>query len=251
MTGGYDDALFERLAEAEPHSFWYRVRARLIVDVVRKFSPDARDVLEVGSGSGGVLLALHQALPGVRIVGAEPAAAGIALARSRLPREVELVEADVLDMPFVEEFDFVGAFDVLEHVADDAAALAALAQAARPGGSVAIFAPQHPRLWSDMDRIAHHVRRYRRRDLAAKVRGAGLEIEFEGSFVSTLLPAMVASRVIRKLLRRQYDPIAELEPRVLNPILEPILDVERRLVRRGLSLPFGATLIVIGRKRLP
>ncbi len=247
MTGGYDDALFELLAEAEPHSFWYRARARLIVDVVRRFFPDARDLLEVGSGSGGVLLALHHAFPELRLVGAEPSPEGIAVARRRLPDEIELVEADVLALPYEESFDVVGAFDVLEHVEDDEAALRGVARAARRG--VVILVPQHPRLWSDMDRIAQHVRRYRRRDLASKAESVGLDVVYVGSFVSSLLPALVASRGARRLLRRPYDPVAELHPGALNRVFERILDGERKLIGRGFSLPFGASLLLVARKR--
>jgi SAM-dependent methyltransferase len=247
LSGGYDDALFERLAEAEPHSFWYRARARLIVDVVRRFFPDARDLLEVGSGSGGVLLALQRAFPELRLVGAEPSAQGIALARRRLPAEIELVEADVLALPYEEAFDVVGAFDVLEHVEDDEAALLGLATAAREG--VVLLVPQHPRLWSDMDRVAQHARRYRRRELAAKAEAAGLEVVYTSSFVSSLLPAMVASRSVRRLLRRPYDPVSELRPGPLNPVFERVLDGERRLIGRGVSLPFGASLLLVARKR--
>jgi SAM-dependent methyltransferase len=248
MSGGYDDELFRRLAEAEPRSFWYRARARLIVDLVRKHFPEARDLLEVGSGSGGVLLALRQAFPNLRLVGAEPSAEGLALARERLPSEIELVELDVRAMPYREAFDVVGAFDVLEHVVDDGAALAGLAQAARPGGGVILLVPQHPRLWSDMDRIARHVRRYRRDELRRKAEAAGVEVEYIGSFVSALLPAMIASRVLRRLSRRAYDPVAELEPGPLNVVFERILDGERKLIERGVSLPFGGSLVLVGRK---
>jgi len=252
MTGGYDDELFRRLAEAEPRSFWYRARARLIVDLVRKHFPGARDLLEVGSGSGGVLLALHRALPELRLVGAEPAAEGLALARERLPSEIELVELDVRAMQYRDTFDVVGAFDMLEHVEDDDTALAGLAQAARPGGGVILLVPQHPWLWSEMDRVARHVRRYRRGELRRKAEAAGVEVEYVGSFVSALLPAMIASRVLRGLSRRPYDPVAELEPGPFNRTLEKVLDAERKLIGRGVSLPFGGSLILVGRRpRLP
>jgi SAM-dependent methyltransferase len=249
MSGGYDEELFRRLVEAEPRSFWYRARARLIVDLVRKHFPDARDVLEVGSGSGGVLLALREAFPELRLVGAEPSGEGLALARERLPSEIELVELDVRAMPYRDAFDVVGAFDVLEHVVEDGAALAGLVQAARPGGGVILLVPQHPRLWSDMDRIARHVRRYRRGELRRKAEAAGVEVEFIGSFVSTLLPAMIASRVVRGLSRRPYDPVAELEPGRLNSVFERVLDGERKLIGRGVALPFGGSLLLVGRKR--
>jgi hypothetical protein len=64
-----------------------------------------------------------------------------------------------------------------------------------------------------------------------------------------LLPAMIVSRAGRRLLRRPYDPVAELTPGPLNGVFERILDGERRLIARGVRLPVGASLMLVGRKR--
>jgi len=126
--------------------------------------------------------------------------------------------------------------------------LAQMRGAVRAGGGVILLVPQHPRLWSAMDDVAHHVRRYTRRELVGKVRRAGFEVERATSFVSSLLPAMIASRAARRLSRKPYDPVAELRPGALNGVLERILDGERRLIERGVSLPAGGSLLVVGRK---
>jgi SAM-dependent methyltransferase len=73
--------------------------------------------------------------------------------------------------------------DVLEHILDDRAALASLARALRPGGSLIIHTPLAPqRHWLrrfDLDNCprADHVRQgYNEEDLQTKVRASGLEI---------------------------------------------------------------------------
>ena len=243
----YDAALFEALAAVESVSFWFRARNRLIVSTLRRRFPDAQSLLELGCGTGFVLEALRSAFPGWRLVGSELYEEGLAVARSRL-RDVELVQADARALPFRDEFDVVGAFDVLEHVTEDEAVLGEMHAAVRPGGGIVVLVPQHPRLWSAMDDVAHHVRRYRRRDLVAKVRAAGFRVEQASSFVSTLLPAMVVSRAARRLSPRPYDPVAELRPGALNALFERVLDGERRLIERGVSLPVGGSLLVVGRK---
>jgi SAM-dependent methyltransferase len=245
----YDVGLYEALAEAEPHSFWFRARNRLIVSTLRRHFPDARSLLELGCGTGFVLEALHAAFPALRLVGSELYEEGLAVARRRLP-DVELVQLDARELPYRDEFDVVGAFDVLEHVDEDEAVLAEAHRAVRPGGGVVLLVPQHPRLWSAMDDVAHHVRRYTRRELVAKAVGAGFDVERVTSFVSSLLPAMAASRAARRLLRRPYDPVAELRPGALNGVFERILDGERRLIERGVSLPAGGSLLLVGRKRV-
>jgi SAM-dependent methyltransferase len=243
----YDAALFDALAAVEPESFWFRARNRLIVSILRRHFPDAASMLELGCGTGFVLEALGAAFPGRRLVGSELYEEGLAVARARLPG-VELVRADARALPWRDEFDVIGAFDVLEHVEEDEAVLREMHAAVRAGGGIVVLVPRHPRLWSAMDDVAHHVRRYRRRELVAKVRAAGFHVERATSFVSTLLPAMVASRVARRLSPRPYDPVAELNPGALNGVFERMLDGERRLIERGVSLPAGGSLLVVARR---
>ena len=248
MSTGYDASLYEAIARAEPESFWFRARNRLIVSAVRRHFPDARRLLEVGCGTGFVLAGLRDAFPAMRLVGSELHAEGLDLARRRVP-DAELVQLDAADMPFEGEFDVVGAFDVLEHVEDDEAALAGMRRAVRAGGGVILLVPQHPRLWSEMDVVARHARRYTRRVLVSRVERAGFDVVAASSFVSVLLPAMVVSRAARRALRRRYDPVAELTPGPLNRAFERVLDGERRLIERGWSLPFGGSLLMVGRSR--
>jgi SAM-dependent methyltransferase len=248
-SDGYDASYFERIAEKEPRSFWFRSRSRLLVSAIRRRFPDAQSLLEVGCGTGFVLAGLHQAFPRLRLVGTELFAEGLEIARRRLPREVELVELDARAMPYEREFDLVGAFDVLEHIDDDGAVLAGMRRAVRGGGGLLVTVPQHPALWSAADTFAHHVRRYRRRELVGKIRAAGFEPVEVTSFVTALLPAMVGSRIVHRLARRPYDPIEELEPGALNRVFERVLDGERRLIERGVSLPFGGSLLVAARAR--
>jgi hypothetical protein len=124
--------------------------------------------------------------------------------------------------------------------------LAQMHAASRQG--IVVLVPQHPRLWSAMDDVAHHVRRYTRRELVGKVEAAGFRVEQATSFVSTLLPAMVLSRVARRISPKPYDPVAELKPGALNGVFERVLDGERRLIERGVSLPAGGSLLVVGRR---
>ena len=237
----YDVAWFEQLASIEAKSFWFRARNRLIVSMLRKHFPDAEKMLELGVGTGYVLTGIHDEIPGLRLVGSDLYEEGLVFARQRLP-DVEFARLDARALPYHDEFDVVGAFDVLEHVEDDSLILENVWQALRPGGGTILLVPQHPRLWSEADVMANHVRRYVRRDLVAKVRAAGFDPVRVTSFVTTLLPAMAVSR------RGPYDPIRALVPGRLNRMFEAILDAERKLIERGISLPVGGSLLVVGRK---
>jgi hypothetical protein len=62
------------------------------------------------------------------------------------------------------------------------------------------------------------------------------------------MPAMVVSRFVDRL-RGKTDPVSNLQPGRLNGVFERVLDGERRLIERGVSLPFGGSLLLMGRKR--
>ncbi len=245
---GYDPTHFSVLAELESRNFWFRARNRLIIWALGRFFPGARRFLEVGCGTGFVLSGVAAAFPALQIAGSEVAAEGLEFAARRVPA-ARLVQMDARRIPFREEFDVAGAFDVIEHIEDDRAVLRALREALVPGGGLLLTVPQHPFLWSEYDVHARHVRRYRAADLRAKLAEAGFEIVKMTSFVTLLLPLMTASRLSQQKSRAGYDPLAELRiAPALNWVLEKTLDFERLLIRTGIPFPAGGSLLVAARK---
>jgi SAM-dependent methyltransferase len=241
---GFELQSFELLARQEPTSFWFRSRNRLVVQLVRRYFPGARRLLEVGCGTGFVLAGLREALPQLELAGSELYEAGLGFAAHRLPG-VELYQMDCRSMPFDSEFDVICAFDVLEHVQQDDVALAEIFRSVRPGGGAIVSVPQHPRLWSAADDFAHHKRRYRRRELAAKLREAGFEVRRLTSFVSALLPLMAMSRARQRDLKT-YEPDTEYRaPRAVDRTFEAILEAERWMIGAGVSLPVGGSLFAV------
>lgn len=246
---GYDPEHFAEIARLEARNFWFRARNRLIVWALRRFFPGARTFLEVGCGTGFVLAGIAAAFPALELTGSEAAAEGLGFAAQRVPGAA-LIQMDARRIPFRSEFDAAGAFDVIEHIEDDRAVLRAMREALVPGGGLLLTVPQHPSLWSEYDVRAHHVRRYRSRELREKVIEAGFEIVRMTSFVTLLLPLMYASRLAQRAPRTDYDPLAELKIAPwLNSLLETVLDAERVLIRAGLSLPAGGSLLLVARRR--
>jgi SAM-dependent methyltransferase len=249
-TGGGvpSDEDFARLAAAEDASFWFRGRNALLVDTLRCEFPFAGSFLEVGCGNGYVLAAVARSRPGIEVAGSDLSDAALAHARDRLP-DARLLRADARALPFEGEFDVAGAFDVIEHVDEDEAVLAALRRAVRPGGGVIVTVPQHRWLWSETDRYSGHQRRYRRRELAAKLERAGLRLRWASSFVTLLLPLMAASRGWQALSPRPYDPGRELRaPGRLDRLLEQAIRLEARAIRSGARLPAGGSLLAVAER---
>jgi SAM-dependent methyltransferase len=248
VDGAFDAELVSTLAGAEDESFWFRSRNALIVSTIVRSFPKAATFLEIGCGTGYVLRGVRDALPDLELTGAELSAEGLEVARQRLP-DVRLLELDALAMPFEEAFDVVGAFDVLEHIDDDERAFRGIFRAVKPQGGAIFTVPQHPRLWSGLDDLAGHRRRYTRTDLVAKLERAGFVDFRTTSFVSLLLPAMFLSRLRRRSGSKPFDLEEALRlPRLLDRVCESIMSVERRLIESRLTLPAGGSLLAVARR---
>lgn len=246
---GFKPEYFARLARIEEGNFWFSVRNELIQWALRNYFPNAGSLFEIGCGTGFVLKGVRESQPHLRLAGSEIFSDGLAFARARLPG-VDLYQMDARQIPFECEFDVIGAFDVLEHIAEDHAVLQQMFRATRPCGGVLITVPQHRFLWSAIDEHSMHQRRYNRAELRRKVEHAGFQIERITSFNSLLLPLMIWSRMQRKRdqnvqLWREF----EISP-ALNRTLEHILRLERIVIRKGVSFPAGGSLLLIGRKPL-
>jgi SAM-dependent methyltransferase len=76
-----------------------------------------------------------------------------------------------------ESLDFIYSINVLEHIKDDLGALAQLRDRLKPGGTLLVYVPAFPCLFSSMDRKVGHVRRYRRAALATSLEQCGFRVE--------------------------------------------------------------------------
>jgi SAM-dependent methyltransferase len=246
--GRYRPELFELLEQLEPRSFWFRSRNRLIIWALHTYCPGLRSFLEVGCGTGFVLAAVRAAFPGVSLMGSELAPEGLEVARRRLP-DVPLVQMDALDVPLSAAFGAVGVFDVLEHIESDEAVLRELREAVTGEGVLVVTVPQHRRLWSAADEFAGHVRRYSRNELAAKLDAAGWSPVRMTSFVSLPLPFFIVSRLLRARSRDRYVFEREFTlPRGVDGSLDALMRGELSLIRRGVSFPLGASLLVVAKR---
>jgi SAM-dependent methyltransferase len=252
MTG-FDPSLFNSLVKFEASSFWFVNRARLITGLIKKFFPAAQSMLEIGCGTGSVLLALQEQFPNLRLTGSELHPQGLAFARKRLGSDVSLLQMDARNIPASGKFDIVGAFDVIEHIPEDETVLREIHTALRSGGGAIIAVPQHPRLWSPADDAAFHQRRYERGELEKKLHGAGLEVLHSTSFNSLLLPLMVLSRqhmIWKKRRGAKLDPLSEFQMHDwINRALSAVLQAEVRLTQAGIRWPVGGSRIVVARRQ--
>lgn len=244
----YNPSFFKELVGLEEYNFWFSSRNRLIIWLLKSHFPIAQNILEIGCGTGFVLSGIRKALPLISVSGCDLYSEGLNYAQAR-NTSGQFFQMDARQLYFENEFDVVGAFDLLEHLEDDQAALREMNRALRTGGGLLLSVPQHPSLWTEADAAARHVRRYTIPELERKVVRAGFRILDVVSFVSLLLPVLVAARLKNSILRKPYSIQGDLDlPPFLNAALQTIMDVEFQLVRRGLRLPFGGSVLIAARK---
>ena len=124
---------FQKLAALEDANFWFQARNELILWSLNQYFAKPKHYAEIGCGTGYVLQAVEQALPETAIVGTELFVEGLKFAAQRCKR-AKLVQLDARAIPYRNQFDIVGIFDVLEHIEDDEAVLSQIDKSLVYGG---------------------------------------------------------------------------------------------------------------------
>ena len=184
-------------------------RESLVLRRLRRALPGPR-VLNAGCGAGSLTMKLIDR--GFRVTSVDASEAfcawvrrgleerGLAGGHPVLCRRLGEGELDVPDG----SFDAAVCAEVLEHLDDDAAALAELAAALRPGGLLLVTVPANPFRYDWTDRWAGHRRRYLPDELRARMEAAGFT-DVEVSGWGFPLTGAYHRRVYRPLLRRRLS----------------------------------------------
>ena len=218
------------LAAARNYNAWLFDRARPHL---------GKRVLDAGAGLG-TFTELARAT-GANVVALEPEPAFAEHLRRRFTSrpEVTVVEgaAEALPDAVPGDLDSILCLNVLEHVADDAAALRAFRDRLRPGGRLLLLVPAHPALYGAYDREVGHVRRYRRPALRARLLDAGLEVDA----LRHVNPVGALGWLVRVRLARRGDwPSGSF--RTFDRLVPALRHLDR------LRLPVGLSLWAVARR---
>lgn len=238
--------IYAELAQQEDSHWWFCARRAIVASLLTRFPPPPQaKILDAGCGSGGNLsmLAAFGETYGFELDNASRARAEA--------RAVGPVESGTLPdgIPFGNQpFDLITLFDVLEHINDDKAALAALVSRLKPGGMLLINVPAFQWLFSRHDVAHHHYRRYGWNGLKRKIEAAGLKIELMNYWNSLLFPVAAVARLAEKIFPpKQHALGSGTPPLPVNRLLAALVSSERFLIPH-VRLPFGTSIIVAATK---
>ena len=250
----YPDDGFDVTDKLEEGSFWVRSRNRLLKKIINNYSLQFNNarVLEIGCGTGAFIREIVQNR-NLRITGSEIYLKGLLYAKKKLPN-VEFIQFDARQGKLAEKFDIIAAFDVIEHIDDDISAISNVYQMVSDGGYFIVTVPQYMFLWSRLDEIVKHKRRYSKNELLIKLQRQGFAINFCSSFLFVLFPLMLISRMLDRQKNAVDSSEMEFENRVkfskaLNWIFDKLMRIDEVLIERRMSLPFGGSLVVVAQKQ--
>ena len=250
----YPDDGFDVTDKLEEGSFWVRSRNRLLKKIINNYSLQFNNarVLEIGCGTGAFIREIVQNR-NLRITGSEIYLKGLLYAKKKLPN-VEFIQFDARQGRLAEKFDIIAAFDVIEHIDDDISAISNVYQMVSDGGYFIVTVPQYMFLWSRLDEIVKHKRRYSKNELLIKLQQQGFAINFCSSFLFVLFPLMLISRMLDRQKKAVDSSEMEFENRVkfskaLNWVFDKLMRIDEALIERRMSLPFGGSLVVVAQKQ--
>jgi hypothetical protein len=127
---------------------------------------------------------------------------------------------------------------------DPQAIVTEFARVTKPGGLVCLMEPGGKRLWRGHDDVTHTARRFSLADMRAMIHRAELDlVRATGAYSFLVPPAAVMGLVERG---KEKSDVGRNQGG-LGGLLGQIARVERAVLRR-ISLPFGLSVIAIGRK---
>ena len=195
-----------------------------------------KDILEVGSGLGG----LSQYLPKTGITLSDIQDDFFSYLKHRF--DYKTIKLDIeKDSPIKlhHSYDTIFCSNVFEHIQDDGKAMKNCFQTLKKNGKFLLFVPARPEIYGNLDKAMGHYRRYTKDDLSQNAKEAGFKI-IKIKYVNFL-------GYFTWWLRGRFSSTSNtdsLTAKIFDTLVVPILYLEKYI-----PIPFGQSLILIAQKK--
>lgn len=237
---------YETTHNNEDTYWWYTARREIVLHLRRRYAGAANPLaLNIGCGTGGLSYDLENS---GRVISLDLEREALRFCRGK--NLTRLVQGNGSSLPIQSNScDEIYALDFLEHLEDDAAGAKEILRCLKPKtGFAVVTVPAFSFLWSRMDDIAHHQRRYRRKDFRRLMVQTGFSIEFLTYINCFLFPlALVFKLAERKSKRNDDEAFLPSLPAWLNVLFKKIFTAEKYFLP-WVSFPVGVSLLVVLRK---
>jgi phospholipid N-methyltransferase len=160
----------EVLASASHYTTW----------VLQHFLPHiGGNTIEIGAGLGEIASRILPQVSTLDLVEPSSVLAEFLQQRFADSNKIQVFPTTLethLSKKLPKQYNAVIMINVLEHIEDDVTALRELRQTILPGGHLLIYVPAMPILFSKLDKVHGHYRRYTRKEFMHRLQEAGFKI---------------------------------------------------------------------------
>ncbi len=217
-------------------SWWYQGRILFIKRLLSEISILKGRSLDFGAGFGGMHnLVGSYGTPDAFELNPEAVQSCRARGYAKVMTAREEMEKEA-------PYQLIGAFDVIEHIEDDAEAVRCIYERLSAGGVFIATVPAFSFLWSKHDEVNHHFRRYSLPEITRLFIEAGF-VGIQATYWNMML--FPVAFLMRLVGRGGGDALVPSRP--VNWMLTRIVQFESLAVPWG-TLPFGVGIVIVGRK---
>ena len=232
--------------------------AWLRFDTIRRMLPaGVTSVLEIGCGQGAVGARLSEHYEDYLGIEPDPDSFQVAQGRFAHLRHGKVRSMPIESLDPAARFDLVCAFEVLEHIEDDAAALKNWTRRINPGGWLLLSVPAHQGRYAAWDELVGHFRRYEPQQLTGMVKQLGFEDVEIREYGGPLGYALEFGRnaIGRRRLKQASEASFEQRTAGSGRLFQPSSAAVSALTRYGTSpfrymqraLPHGTGLVMLAK----
>jgi len=242
----YESQGLDRLYKYEQEHFWFKSRREFVKKVFIRYIKKESMIIEIGAGTGSISrMLLSEGYDNISV--GEVHENGLIYAKSYGIKK--LFQFNLVNTPFKEHFDVVCMFDVLEHIDNDDQALQNTLKIMKNDGYAILTVPAHMFLWSNIDKVSGHMRRYSKADLVLKMKKNGFKIVDCQYFFCFLTPLLL---IRKKITKDSTETINEqLTGMKINSCLNSFLYLicyMENILNNIFHFPFGGSLIIVAKK---
>lgn len=235
--------------QIENKHWWHVSRRDIIIKLIKCQDLDNNyRVLDIGC-STGILVKEILNLSGANVFGIDNSETAIKQCKKNGLENIHMMSG--CNTTFDDNtFDLVIASDCLEHIEDDRKALKEWKRILKPNGKLIIFVPAWKTLWSSLDKMSHHYRRYSYSDLKMKLMGADFYIHRLSFWNVILFVPILIYRKIENLngINSPRKDQSSLPSNFMNELFKSILRIENKIIQKY-NFPTGVSLFAICKKK--
>lgn len=233
---------YRQMAATEDEHWWFCGRRTIAETVIAGLGlPKNASIVEIGAGTGGNIAMLER-FGEVQAVEMSDLARQIAWEKTGREFFYGYLPDHIPVAP--ESVDLICLFDVLEHVDEDEASLAAMRRLLKPGGRIVLTVPAHQWLWSAHDVGLHHMRRYSRSQLRSRIEQAGYRVEKLSYTNAALFPVAIMARLADRMRGSGTPSGQAMPPKPINAAMKALFSAEKMILPNA-TLPFGVSLLAV------